>query len=536
MMQGLSTEQLLAALSRPSAYPEKPAQVEVVQTHISMVFFAGPHVYKVKKPVDFGFVDYSTLEKRLHFCQLEVELNRRLSPDVYLGVVPITRERDGLRVGGSGTPVEYAVKMRLLPRDRMLDVLLGKNAVTPAMMVALAKKIAAFHERAETNPSISAYGEPRVLRMNAEENFLQTEKYIGSTITWRQYQRIRDYSFDFLTDHRRLLWQRIAEGRIKDCHGDLHTQHVCFTDGIVVYDCIEFNERFRYGDVASEVAFLTMDLDFHGRSDLAQHFLKTYQDRSEDDDLAVLLPYYQCYRAYVRGKVESFRLDDPHTSPEEKAQAKERAQRYFHLAYSYTASAEPALFLVCGLPGTGKTTLANALARALGAEVISSDVVRKRLAGLAPTEHRYEGFDQGLYAPEMSRRTYEEMFRQARAFLQAGKPVILDATFRDKDERRRAAALAQELQRDLWVIECRLDTALLRQRMERRAAEGSISDALVQDLPRYQAAFQPIAEVPPLYHIVVSTIEPVEALLERVLRELPYRPKTPIEQPIGSTS
>jgi len=327
--------EIIQALLDPRVYPDPPQKVELMQTQMSFVFLADDYVYKVKKPVDLGYLDYTTLEKRRFYCQREVELNRRLCPDAYLGVLPVTGHGGQISIGGQGEAVEYAVKMRRLPQAMMMNALLANNKVTPEMLAGVAARLAGFHRQAETGASISTFGDLDTITVNTEENFTQTEKYLGHTISREQYRRIRAYTSRFIQGNAALFRKRMAEGRIKDCHGDLHAAHICFCDSICIYDCIEFNDRFRYCDVASEVAFLAMDLDHYGRADLSGDFVDAYVTRSQDEELMTLLDFYKCYRAYVRGKVESFKLDDPHISPEEKTGVLTVARRYFELAESY---------------------------------------------------------------------------------------------------------------------------------------------------------------------------------------------------------
>jgi aminoglycoside phosphotransferase family enzyme len=323
------------AFLEPEVYPHKPKRVELIQTQMSFVFLTGEYVYKVKKPVNLGYLDYTTLEKRHFFCRQELELNRRLCPDGYLAVVPIVRENDGLRVEGQGEAIEYAVKMKQLPRDRMMDVLLPRGQVTPEMIGRVAERLVSFHREAETDQDIAAFGKLSVIRQNCDENFVQTEKYVGLTILRTKYEGIRDYTNDFIQSNAGLFGKRVREDRIRDCHGDLHAAHVCFTDDICIYDCIEFNDRFRYCDVASELGFLAMDLDRYEQTGLSRYLVDTYVELSRDEELLKLLNFYKCYRAYVRGKVESFKLDDPLISQREKAKALETARVYFELAESY---------------------------------------------------------------------------------------------------------------------------------------------------------------------------------------------------------
>jgi aminoglycoside phosphotransferase family enzyme len=326
---------IVKALLKPQAYPHKPPKIELVQTQMSFIFLAGEYVYKIKKPVNLGYLDYTTLEKRHFFCHQELELNRRLCPDAYLAVVPIVEEKGELRIEGRGKAIEYAVKMRQLPHDRMMDVLLPRGEVTREMVARVAEKLMSFHQRAETNPEIAAFGRLDVIRHNCDENFAQTEKYIGISITVEEYQNIRNYTNNFIDGNASLFDKRVREGKIRDCHGDLHAAHVCFTDNICIYDCIEFNDRFRYSDVASEIAFLAMDLDRYQQAGLSRHLVNTYVGLSHDEELLKLLNFYKCYRAYVRGKVESFKLDDPYIPEEEKAKVFTAARSYFQLAESY---------------------------------------------------------------------------------------------------------------------------------------------------------------------------------------------------------
>jgi len=322
-------------LLNPQAYPHKPQKIELVQTQMSFIFLAGDFAYKVKKEVNLGYLDYTTLEKRHFFCHQELELNRRLCPDAYLAVVPIVEEKGGLSVEGQGEAIEYAVKMKQFPQERMMDVLLPQGQVTPEMIARVAEKLVGFHQKAETNQEIAAFGKLDVIRQNTDENFAQTEKYIGTSITAEEYQHIKNYTDNFVDSNASLFDKRVREGKIRDCHGDLHAAHVCFTDDICIYDCIEFNDRFRYSDVASEIAFLAMDLDRYQQAGLSRHLVNTYVELSHDEELLKLLNFYKCYRAYVRGKVESFKLDDPCIPEREKARILSVARSYFQLAESY---------------------------------------------------------------------------------------------------------------------------------------------------------------------------------------------------------
>ena len=327
---------LIQALLDPKAYPEQPERVELVQTQISYVFLAGEYVYKIKKPVDMGFLNYTTLEKRLYYCRKEVELNRRLCADVYLGVESITKDKGRYVIGGKGEAKEYAVKMRRLPQEAMMDALLKKNEVTAGMVEKVAGILVDFHEKADTSEEITKLGGIGGVIQNTSENFEQTEKYFGIIIEPEIYNRIKTFTEDFLKVNRPLFLKRMGEGKVRDCHGDLHAAHICFYKGVCIYDCIEFIDRMRYTDVAADIAFLAMDLDHYGRQDLSDSFIRAYVEKSGDKELLKLLNFYKCYRAYVRGKVGCFQYDDKYISSDEKEKIAENARGYFKLAESYT--------------------------------------------------------------------------------------------------------------------------------------------------------------------------------------------------------
>ena len=327
-------KQVVEALMKPEAYDEKTGKIELVQTHISFVFLISNFVYKVKKAVDFGFLDFTTLEKRRFFCEKELELNRRLCGDMYLEVVPVNRS-NVIRIKGEGETVEYAVKMKRMPQEKMLSRLLEKNKVDNRLIDGIAKAVVEFHAKAETNRRISEFGSSALIETNWKENFDQTREFAGKTLSTRNFKLIRARIEDFMKRNKSFFEKRMAEGRIRDCHGDIHSGNIFVTDRIYIFDAIEFNERFRYSDIASDVAFLAMDLDLKERRDLSNFFVKRYIEYSGDQELTKLLPFYKCYRAYVRGKVISFKLGDPSVSGEEKISVAKEAKAYFRLVSTY---------------------------------------------------------------------------------------------------------------------------------------------------------------------------------------------------------
>lgn len=328
-------KQVTQALLKPEAYPEETSKIELIQTHISFVFLTKNFVYKMKKAVNFGFLDFSTLDKRHFYCVKELELNRRLCPDVYLEVVPVNKS-DIIKIKGSGETVEYALKMKRLPQEKIMTLQLKENKVDKTTINTLAKIIANFHSKAQTNPEINEYGSLKIVKINWDENFDQTQKYINQTISKTDFQFIQNQINSFMECKKELFDTRIKSGKIRDCHGDMHSGNIFLTENICIFDAIEFNDRFRYSDVASDVAFLAMDLDFQEKQQLSKYFIKSYVAYSEDCDLKLVLNFYKCYRAYVRGKVISFRIDDPNVNVEEKTAAIKEAQAYFKLASEYS--------------------------------------------------------------------------------------------------------------------------------------------------------------------------------------------------------
>jgi aminoglycoside phosphotransferase family enzyme len=330
----LVQKQVVEALMKPEAYDEDPGDIELVQTHISFVFLTRNFVYKVKKAVNLGFLDFTTLEKRRFFCEKELELNRRLCKDMYVEVVPINKS-DAIKIKGEGETVEYAVKMKQMPQEKMMSRLIEENKVDDRLVDRIAKIIAEFHSKAETNRRISEFGSLAIIETNWKENFEQTRQFVGETISTEDFKLIRERVEDSVKRNVSLFEKRMMEGRVRDCHGDIHSGNIFVTDGIYIFDAIEFNERFRYSDVAADVAFLAMDLDFRERTALSNFFVERYTKYSGDQELMSLLPFYKCYRAYVRGKVTSFKLKDPNVGREEKTAAKKEAKAYFKLASTY---------------------------------------------------------------------------------------------------------------------------------------------------------------------------------------------------------
>lgn len=519
----MSHSSIVESMTRTDFYPHKPQSVELVQTHISYVFITGNYVYKVKKPVNFGFLDFTTLEKRKFYCEEELRLNRRLAPSIYLDVVPILQgSRGNLSLDGTGQVIEYAVRMKMLPLDKMLKILLSQNQADEKMMNAVAEKVARFHETAETGGKIDQMGSIQTIRHNTDENFAQTEKYMDVTIPAYQFHFIREYVKKFLDSNKDLLERRIAQHKIRDCHGDLHLEHICVADDIIIFDCIEFNERFRYGDVAAEVAFLTMDLDYNGYPRQAEDFVHAYLQYSEDADLKALLNFYRCYYAYVRGKVISFRLDQKEVPENERAEINKIASKYFDQAYTYAARLEkPALILTAGLIGSGKSYQAQRIAARLGADVIRTDILRKEMLRIQPSEKHHESFGQGIYAPDVSQKTYEKAIELAAEKIQQGRPVVIDASFKNRSDRSLAVSLSERLRVPFYIIECSCPDDVVKIRLEKRKQDkDNPSDGRWEILQEQKKQYEEIEEIPGSSCFKVDTTDNPEMIRQDIVHAI----------------
>ncbi len=321
---------LLKAMKRPETYDESVEDIRIVQTHISWVFLTGKFAYKIKKPVNFGFLDFTTLEKRKYFCEREVEINRRFSPEIYLGVLPLAEKAGNIKLGGEGKVLEYVVKMREIPQECLMSEKLERGEVCKRDMEKIADILLRFYEKTERGRRIERFGSPEMIWFNWEENFRQTRGFLGKTIDEKSFRMVKQYVEGFLERNRKLFLDRIKEGKVLWCHGDLHSGNIFLEDGKVwIFDAIEFNERFACSDVASDIAFLVMDVEFRGKKTLSDYFVKKYLEKSGDSGLEKLLDFYKCYRAYVRGKVTSFRLMEKGISEEEREKAISLARRYF---------------------------------------------------------------------------------------------------------------------------------------------------------------------------------------------------------------
>jgi aminoglycoside phosphotransferase family enzyme/predicted kinase len=514
---------LIEALSSPAAYPQPVENVEVRQTHISVVFLAGDHAYKLKKPVAPAFLDFSTLAKRLHFCREEVRLNRRLAPDVYLGVVPVVRTAAGLKWEAEGEIVEWAVKMRRLPEEATLLDRLRRGEIDLALIESLAGKIASFHRTADTNERIADYGRFDEVARIVRDVLVNSEHQVGKTVRPIVFDRIRDLTEETLSRLRPLIEKRASRGMPRDAHGDLRLDHIYYFPDkeppadLIIVDCIEFNERFRFIDPVADMAFAFMDLVFYGRRELARGFADAYFRAAGDEEGRTLLPLYSAYRATVRGEVEGMLAVEPEVPEVKRAAAEKQARAYWLLALGEGEEPErkPCLLFMAGLPGAGKSMLAQALAERADFCLIRSDVVRKELAT------QRQSANEDIYTPEWNARTYTECLRRAEQLLFEGKRILVDATFREEKQRRTFLEAAVHWGVHGAMLYCRAEPDTVRRRLEQRRGDASDADWSIY-LQLAASWEEPGAFTQRYCHVISTEGSPEESLFRalEVLRKM----------------
>ncbi len=518
-----SEEQLLLFLLNPNSYPHHPRSVRLVQTHASFVFIAPPFVFKVKKPVNFGFLNFSTLEKRRQFCAREVALNRRLSPRLYLGVVPISTRHGRLTLGEGDEVVEYAVKMRKLSDGHFLDQQLRRGQLLPGDLDRIAVRLKEFYLAQHPSEEVEAWGRIDRLQISTDENFRQTRDFIGQTISRPAFAAIAYATGQFYRRHTRLFASRVRQKWIRDCHGDLHLEHIHLTPRTLhIYDCIEFNDRFRYVDVASDAAFLAMDLDYEGRPDFGRYFARRMAAELNDPGMPRLMDFYKCYRAFVRGKVESLHGVARAAPEEERRASADHARRYFRLALQYAvAGSQPLVLVVMGRIASGKSTLARALGAELGWAVYSSDRLRKEMAGFPLYERSGAAARRRLYSASMTKETYDRLLSAAEAEVRQGHGVILDATFARREHRELVAERCGRHGIHWRVLEAQASNAAVKRRLAtRETTSEEVSDARREDFAMLTGLYEPPVEFTTGQLAKVRTSVPPARTVTQALRSL----------------
>lgn len=510
--QSMDSQTLVDWLCLAENHPDRPAHVELIETHISWVFLTRRYAYKLKKPVRFDFVDFSQPHQREHACQEEVRLNRRLTRSTYLGVVPITRDQQGeLQLGGDGTPVDWLVKMWRLPSDRRLDQLVTQRAATRGDVLRIERVLAQFYEQA---PPLTVRPEDyqQTLTQYVLDNcrvLLESADELSPSLV----RRVHAVQLTLLELAPQLFAERVLDGRIVDGHGDLRPEHIYLMPEPVIVDCIEFSADFRRIDVADELCFLAMELNQLGAAELGEQLLHDCLKRLNDRPDPRLLQFYQSYRACVRAKVAALRSRQVEGEPRQKALREARA--YLEFAdQQRNQIVRPMLLAISGLMGTGKSTLAREVAQSLGWELLSTDAIRQEQFGVSDAP---AGFGEGLYRPELRAQVYEEMFRRADELLEQGSSVVLDATFSASPLREQARQLADRHETPFLLVRCECPAEVARQRIaERLVRSNDASEARPELLAAQQQADDPL----PSDAVRIDTTEGVPTQRTQLFRHL----------------
>jgi len=522
---------LFTALLRPECYPHPVREVRVLETHISWVLLTGDYAYKIKKPVNLGFLDFTTLAARRYYCEEEVRLNRRLAPGIYLDVVAIRGTEQEPRVGGEGPVLDYAVKMREFPQEALASRLLERGEFGARETDALAAGIAQFHARSPVAPAGERFGAPETALSAALQNFELMLAQVRLAPDQKALHALRQWTEREYGARRDALAARKERGFVRECHGDLHLRNIAVLEGRpVAFDCIEFNDELRWIDVMSEVAFVVMDLEDRRRGDLAWRFLNRYLEASGDYAGLAVLRFYLVYRALVRAKVHLLRARQPRLPRAEKVRLTHAFHGYLNLAARLAGAGAPALLITHGLSGSGKTTATEPLLELLGAVRVRSDLERKRLHGLAPLAASGSGLASGIYAHEATAATYRRLAELAEAVLDAGYPAVVDATFLERGEREAFRALAARLRVPFAILNFEAPEAVLRSRIAgRRARADDASEADLAVLGRQLATREPLAaeEMPNVVTVDATQAPSADLwrpLVERLRRDAGVRP------------
>lgn len=507
------SQQLIKALQNPALFNHDTGEFKLYQTHISWVLLTGDYAYKIKKPMDFGFLNFTTLEKRKFFCEQEVALNKRLAPDLYLDVLPISGSEDAPLLGDDSAPFEYAIRMKQFDGDRLLSNLQAEGLVTTTHIDSLASQIADFHAEIRQADDSMALGDPAEVLAPAQQNFDQIREMLNEKAQLDQLSQLEGWMQDTFTRLEPLFAQRKAGGMVRECHGDIHLGNVALiqesdNDEVALFDCIEFNDEFRWIDVISDAGFLVMDLEARGETKLARHFINQYLELTGDYQGIQLLPFYKAYRAMVRAKVTRFMLLDPALDDATRSSFEADYQRYIDLAESYTVFEQPFMLITHGVSGSGKSSVSRAVIQELGVIRIRSDVERKRLFGLSADQDSRSELDAGIYTPEATERTYDKLAELADCVIHSATPVIIDATNLKRWQRDALRDKAEQLGVPALTLSFTASEATLERRIKKRLAAGSdASEADLSVLHKQLSEQDAIAEEEADYTVTINTDE-----------------------------
>ncbi|MGE7992705.1 AAA family ATPase [Pseudomonas sp. NPDC089554] len=517
------SQALISALQNAALYPHPVEGFKLIETHISWVLLTGEYAYKIKKPMNFGFLDFTALDQREHFCNEELRLNQRLTEGLYLEVLPITGSAEAPVIGGEGEPIEFALKMRQFPQGQMLNTLQANGELNASHIDQMARQIAEFHLQAPKVPVEHPLGTPKSVMEPVEQNFEQIRPFLTDKADLQQLDSLQAWARSSFERLHGLLEARKAKGFIRECHGDIHLGNATLIDGkVVIFDCIEFNEPFRFTDVYADTAFLAMDLEDRGLKCLARRFISQYLELTGDYDGLELLNFYKAYRALVRAKVALFSLA-PDADGVQRATTLRTYRNYANLAESYSAIPSRLLAITHGVSAVGKSHVAMRLVEALGAVRVRSDVERKRLFG----EQQQQDVGQvqgGIYDKDASVATYQRLHELAKTILRAGLPVVLDATYLKHQQRMAAAEVASETGVPFLILDCQAPDAVIASWLEQRQVENvDPSDATLEVIKAQQASRDPLVdeELPHSKRVNTHESTSTDQLIEQIRQRLP---------------
>lgn len=514
----------LDALTNSATYGHPCSDIQIVQTHISWVVLTGDWAYKLKKPVNFGFVDFTTLELRRVACLDELRLNLRTAPELYDSVVPLTHHQSGPKFGGEGAILEYAVRIRQFDMNDTFDRLQDRKALSEETIERLARRIAELHQIAAIAPAQSSFGQPETILKQSQDCIEQISRVDLPPNLRNQLDHLRSWIPEEWIRRKELFLKRKANGDVRECHGDLHLGNVVLYAGRpTLFDCLEFNPQLRWIDIISDIAFLVMDLHDRGAPPLAWRALNEWLQQTGDYDGLPLLNYYVAYRSLVRATVAALRSQQPELTPADSQQQQQHLQNYVTLAFASTQPSKPAMVLMHGLSGSGKSFVARHLAASIGAVQIRSDVERKRLFGVWPARESSDPSAADLYSSQATEQTYQRLDALARGIVSAGYVVIVDAAFLSRSQRKQFVSIARDLNLPWAIIDCQAPESVLRERLSTRHLSGSDpSDADSKVLDLQLALGEPINEVDTEHLITINTnfkdLSPAIDSLNRLLR------------------
>ncbi|MCU1720636.1 MULTISPECIES: AAA family ATPase [unclassified Pseudomonas] len=517
------SQALITALQNPALFPHPVQDFRVIETHISWVLLTGDYAYKIKKPMNFGFLDFTELSGRAHFCAEELRLNQRLTDGLYLEVLPITGTAEAPQLGGEGTAIEYALKMRQFPQEQMLSTLQANGELTTAHIDQMAKQIAEFHLQAPRVSAEHPLGTPESVMAPVEQNFEQIRPFLSDKADLQQLDALQAWARSSFDRLHTLLEARKAQGFIRECHGDIHLGNATVIDGnVVIFDCIEFNEPFRLTDVYADAAFLAMDLEDRGLKSLSRRFISQYLELTGDYEGLELLNFYKAYRALVRAKIALFSMPAD-ADGVQRATTLRQYRNYANLAESYSAIPSRLLAITHGVSAVGKSHVAMRLVEALGAIRLRSDVERKRVFGEQTSEAAGE-LQAGIYSSDASQATYERLHQLAALILRAGFPVVIDATYLKQAQRQAAAEVASATGVPFLILDCNAPDAVIASWLaQRQADQNDPSDATLEVVTAQQASREALSAEELLQSKRVETNESdsLDNLVKQIRQRLP---------------